>query len=79
LYKQHGDPNAKFVHTSEKHFGKEEDLGKFHANDSAAMYYTKLKGETGTKRQFSFSNEGIDVVYLKPRGFSVRRDYFNGD
>jgi hypothetical protein len=75
MHKQHGDPNAKFVHTSHEHLGKEEDLGTFHANDSAALFHTKLKG----KRQFSYSNdkkERIDVVYLEPRGFFVRRDYF---
>lgn len=73
LHKQHGDPNAKFVHSSEEHYGKEEDLGTFHPNDSAAMFHTKLKG----KRQFSFSSkEDLNVVYLEPRGFFVRRDYF---
>ena len=72
MHKQHGDPNAKFVHTSKEHFGKEEDLGTFHANDSAALFHTKLKG----KRQFSYSKEGTDVVYLEPRGFFVRRDAF---
>jgi hypothetical protein len=45
----------------------------FHANNSAAQYYSKLKG----KRQFSFSKEGLDVVYLEPRGFFVRRDVFH--
>jgi hypothetical protein len=70
MHKQHGDSNAKFVHTSKEHFGKEEDLGTFHANDSTALFHTKLKGN----RQFSYSKEGTDVLYLEPKGFMVRRD-----
>jgi hypothetical protein len=46
-------------------YGKEEDHGTFHANSTAAQCYSKLKG----KRQFSYSKEGIDVVYLVPKGF----------
>jgi hypothetical protein len=71
MHKQFGDPSAKFVHTSQEHFGKEEDLGTFHANDSAAVFHTKLKGN----RQFSYQKkEGMDVLYLEPRSFFVRRD-----
>jgi hypothetical protein len=72
MHKQHGDSNAKFVYTSQKHFGKEDDLGTFHANDSTALFHTKLKGN----RQFSYSNKKEMVVYLRPRGFFVRGDYF---
>ena len=75
LHKAHGDPNAKFVHTSKEHLGKEEDLGQFHANNSAAQYYSKLKGN----RQFSFSKEGLDVVYLRPKDFFIRRDMLADD
>jgi hypothetical protein len=42
MHKQHGEPNAKFVHSSKEHYGNEEDLGRFHANDSAALFHTKL-------------------------------------
>ena len=62
--------------TTKDDYGKEQDLGKFHPNDSAAQYYTKLKG----KRQFSYSNkEGIDVVYTVPKSFFARKDFFYGD
>jgi hypothetical protein len=68
LYKGHGEDSAKFIHTSDDHFGKEEDLGQWHPNDSAAIYFTKLRGD----RQFSF-RKVESVVYLMPRGFFVRR------
>jgi hypothetical protein len=76
LYKGHGEDSAKFIHTSDEHFGKEEDLGQWHPNDSAAMYFTKLKGE----RQFSFSFPKKEakvesVVYLMPRGFFCTTAY----
>jgi hypothetical protein len=67
LYKDQGQENAKFIHTSPMRHGEEEDLGKFHANRSAAQFFTKLKG----KRQFSF--EDVEVVYLRPIGFFTRR------
>jgi hypothetical protein len=72
MHKQHGDPNAKLVYTSKEHYGKEEDLGVFHANDSTALFHTKLKGN----RQFSFDTKKEEIVYLRPRGFFVRRDHF---
>ena len=75
MHKQFGDGNARFVHTSQEHFGREEDLGHFHANDSTAMFHTKLKGG----HQFSYPKEGKgDTLYLEPRGFTVRRDVFHG-
>jgi hypothetical protein len=75
LYKPHGSDSAKFIHTSEEHYGKEEDLGQWHPNDSAALFFTKLKG---SNKQFSFGQkaESLKVVYLEPRGFFVRRDMF---
>jgi len=67
LYKDHGQENAKFIHTSPKRHGEEEDLGKFHGNRSAVEFFTKLKGKC------QFSVEDVEVVYLRPIGFFTRR------
>lgn len=67
LHKQHGEDNAKLVYTNQDALGKEDDLGKFHANDTTAKFFTRLKGKD---KRFSFGDQM--VVYLEPRGFFVR-------
>lgn len=68
LYKPHDDENAHFIDTKEN-IGQKSSLGKFHANDSAAKFFTKLKGN----RQLSFSEE-TRVAYLSPVTFTNRTE-----
>jgi hypothetical protein len=69
---EYGDPVATLVYTNEDDFGKEDNLGAFHANDTPAIFHVRLRtkgilraGETtpdfyyskmNGKRTFSFSD-----------------------
>ena len=72
LYKDHGEANAKFIYTSKGRAGTEGDLGKFHANGSAAQYFGNLNCDRRPPCQENV-NETMTVLYLEPKGFFVRR------
>lgn len=75
VFKGKDDPHASLVHTKGSDTpGKEENLGKFHANDTGAAYHTRLKGDHmnkkgGTARRFHFA----ETYYLEDTGFFQRR------
>jgi hypothetical protein len=73
LYKDQGELNAKFIYTSKGRAGTEEDLGKFHANGSAAQYFANLNCNRGPRCQEKL-NASLTVLYLEPKGFFVRRE-----
>jgi hypothetical protein len=49
------------------------NLGRFHPNDSTALYYTKLSHDKKDEKE----NLNLNILYLEPRVFTVRRDVFH--
>lgn len=75
IYKSGDSDDATMIHTRDDpdgHVGNEFNLGPWHANRTAAQFFTGLKG----KRHFDFgeSLEEMQVVYTRPVSFSNRTE-----
>ena len=77
VYKHPDSENATLIYTRDdpEHghkYGDEEDLGKWHANRTAAQYFTKLKGP----RNFNFEavEDDMIIVYTNPVSFFSRKE-----